>query len=366
MSSMRIAGVPNRVVTDYLRHLLTSGKAGAVLTLRRCEDTGSYDYGLITDPDGLAYAVPLDPVMPVNGGEVLTDVTPSKVKVAAVLRPCEVRAFVERVKREQGSMENVMIISQTCSGTYPLQMAANRTLEEKLPEYFEAAEQGEIPEGIRPTCAACEHFVPGNTDITVSLAGEKDSSGSCVLYFNTEEGMASAEGFEGQMEDGEYDPGMVEKLLEKRLYAKDKLYASLMDGKKGLDALVDTFGKCVGCHGCGHVCPICYCVMCDFESRNFDYDMPSFEKELKQKKALRLPPDTIFFQLGRLTHMSFSCVGCGLCSDVCPADIPVSQVFKRIGEQTAGLFEYIAGRDVEEPIPVMVFKEEELLEFDKD
>ena len=366
MSNMRIAGTPNQAVTAFLRHLLTSGKAGAVLTLRRSEDTGSYDYGLITDPDGLAYAAPLDPVMPVNGGEVLTDLTPSMVKIAAVLRPCEVRAFVELVKREQGSMKNVIIISPTCSGTYPLQMAANRTLEGKLPEYFETAAEGEIPEGIRPTCAACEHFVPGNTDITVSLAGDKDSAESCVLYFNTEEGAASAEGFEGLKADGEYDPGMVAELLEKRLKAKEKLYASILDGKKGIDALVDTFGKCVGCHGCGHVCPICYCVICDFESRNFDYAMPYFEKELEHKNALRLPPDTIFFHLGRLTHMSFSCVGCGLCSDVCPVDIPVSQVFKRTGEQTAGLFEYVAGRDVEESIPVLVYKEEEFLEIGED
>ena len=94
--------------------------------------------------------------------------------------------------------------------------------------------------------------------------------------------------------------------------------------------------------------------------------MPYFEKELEQKNALRLPPDTIFFHLGRLTHMSFSCVGCGLCSDVCPVDIPVSQVFKRTGEQTAGLFEYVAGRDVEESIPVLVYKEEEFLEIGED
>ena len=258
-------------------------------------------------------------------------------------------------------MENVIIISQTCGGAYPLQMAANRTLEGKIAEYFKVVSEGGIPEGIRPTCAACEHFVPGNTDITVSIAGEHGT-----LYLNTEKGKAAAEGFKGEKEESEFDPAVVSGLLEKRLAAKEELYASMMDGKQGLDALVDTFGKCVGCHGCGHVCPICYCVMCDFESRNFDYDMPYFEKELAQKRALRMPPDTMFFHLGRLTHMSFSCVGCGLCSDVCPAGIPVSKVFKRTGEQTAGLFEYVAGRDVDESIPVMVFKEEEFLELGED
>jgi formate dehydrogenase subunit beta len=61
--------------------------------------------------------------------------------------------------------------------------------------------------------------------------------------------------------------------------------------------------------------------------------------------------------------MSFSCVGCGQCSDVCPADIPVASVFKSTGEQTAKIFDFIPGRDVDEEIPVMIFKEEEFPEL---
>ena len=61
--------------------------------------------------------------------------------------------------------------------------------------------------------------------------------------------------------------------------------------------------------------------------------------------------------------MSFSCVGCGQCSDVCPVDIPVASVFKKTGEETAALFDYVPGRDSEESIPVMVFKEEEFEEL---
>lgn len=366
MSNIRIAASPEKTLRDYLRHLLESGKAGAVLTLRKREDTGSYDYGLISDPEGLDHAAPLAPVMPVNGGEILSEVTPSRTTVAAVLKPCEIRAFVERVKREQGSMENVLIISYTCGGAYPLQMAANRSLEDKLHEYFETISEGDIPEGIRPVCGACEHFVPKNADITVSLACQKDSTSSCTLYLNTEAGVVSSEGFEGDSDGDDFDGETVSPLLKKRLAAKEGLYASMKSDKTGLDSLVDTFGKCVGCHGCGHVCPICYCVMCDFESRNFDYNAQYYEKELEQKKALRLPPDTVLFHLGRLTHMSFSCVGCGLCSDVCPVNIPVSQIFNRTGEETAGLFDYTAGMDPEEPIPVMVFKEEEFLEIGED
>ena len=49
-----------------------------------------------------------------------------------------------------------------------------------------------------------------------------------------------------------------------------------------------------------------------------------------------------------------------MCSDVCPVGIPVAAVFRKTGEKTAALFDYVPGRDVEESIPVMVYKEEEL------
>ena len=61
--------------------------------------------------------------------------------------------------------------------------------------------------------------------------------------------------------------------------------------------------------------------------------------------------------------MSFSCVGCGQCTDVCPADIPVASIFKKIGEETAGMFDFVPGRSVEEQIPVMIYKEEEFPEL---
>jgi formate dehydrogenase subunit beta len=200
-------------------------------------------------------------------------------------------------------------------------------------------------------------------DVTVSVAGDSTSTAACHIYLNTERARELAQGLEGQQSDDAFDPAATEKVYAKRIEEKEKLFASLTPAGEGLDGLIEVFGKCIGCHGCGHVCPICYCLLCDFESRSFDYDTPYFEKELAGKGALRLPPDTIFFHLGRMTHMSFSCVGCGVCSDTCPVGIPVAAVFKKVGEHTASLFEYVPGRDVEEAIPVMVFKEEEFHEL---
>jgi formate dehydrogenase subunit beta len=363
MGSIKLDMSAPKAVTALLAYLLDSGKVSAVLTPRRDRDTGAYDIGLVADQAGLADATPLAPVMVANTGQVLSSLTPAGKPLAVVLKPCELRAFVERVKREQGALDNLLTISYTCGGVFPLEKVIEDTFTDTIPAYLKRVASGEVIDGVRETCTACEHFVPMTADVTVSIAGDAASTAACRIYLNTERARELVQGLEGEHSEDEFDPAMTAKILARRTAEKQRLFASISPAGDGLDGLIEIFGKCVGCHGCGRVCPICYCLLCDFESRSFDYDLPYFEKELAGKRALRLPPDTIFFHLGRMTHMSFSCVGCGLCSDTCPVGIPVATVFKKVGEHTSSLFDYVPGRDVEEAIPVMVFKEEEFNEL---
>jgi formate dehydrogenase subunit beta len=362
MSSIKLDMSAHEGAVAFLSRLLAKGKISAVLTPRRDPETGSYDIGLVTEEAGLRNAVPVDPVMIANAGQILSSLTPPAKPIAAVLKPCELRGFIERVKREQGSMENLLTISYTCGGVFGLDTVIKDNFADSIPGYFKQIASGGIVEGTRETCRACEYFVPSNADVMISIAADPASTSSCNIYLNSERARELAGELDGTVSDDDFDTALTLRLAAGRKAEKEKLFESLA-GSGGLDGLIEVFGKCVGCHGCSRVCPICYCLLCDFESRSFDYDFPYFEKELAEKKALRLPPDTIFFHLGRMTHMSFSCVGCGLCSDVCPVGIPVASMFKRVGEHTASLFDYVAGRDVEESIPVMVFKEEEFNEL---
>ena len=75
-----------------------------------------------------------------------------------------------------------------------------------------------------------------------------------------------------------------------------------------------------------------------------------------------MPPRTLLFHLGRLTHMGISCVACGTCSEVCPADIPISSVFKLVGEAIEKRFDYVPGEDPAEEVPLLKFELEELEE----
>jgi formate dehydrogenase subunit beta len=73
-----------------------------------------------------------------------------------------------------------------------------------------------------------------------------------------------------------------------------------------------------------------------------------------------MPTDTVFYHITRMAHMSLSCVGCGQCSNACPNDIPVMELFRSMAHQVQASFDYEAGRNPEEAPPLAVFKEDEL------
>jgi len=60
--------------------------------------------------------------------------------------------------------------------------------------------------------------------------------------------------------------------------------------------------------------------------------------------------------------MSTACVGCGQCSNACPNDIPVAELFMTISQRTQKAFDYQAGRSLDEKPPLSVFKEDEFEE----
>jgi len=75
-----------------------------------------------------------------------------------------------------------------------------------------------------------------------------------------------------------------------------------------------------------------------------------------------MPTDTLFYHLTRLAHMSTACVGCGQCSNACPNDIPVMELFRMVAHRTQAAFGYRAGADPCQPPPLTEFREREFEE----
>jgi formate dehydrogenase (coenzyme F420) beta subunit len=110
------------------------------------------------------------------------------------------------------------------------------------------------------------------------------------------------------------------------------------------------------------VCPICYCKTCVFKSGLFDHNPTQFAHWSKQKGALRMPADTTLFHMTRLNHMALSCVGCGMCTEACPAELPVGMVFRAIGQRVQETFDYTPGLSIEDALPLVTFKADEWTE----
>jgi formate dehydrogenase subunit beta len=346
-------------LTEFLRFLLESGKVKGVFSLTKVSESGGVAYSLITDPAALKEALPLFPLMPVDAAKVLSRlslVESATEPVAAVVRPCELRALVELIKRNQGSLDNLLLISSTCGGVYPLETGINGDIEEKLPQYWELVKKGEIAPDIRPACAACEHFVPYNADITFALIGNEDLDKRCVIHLNTAKGEQFAHGFAGEFSEGEVKSGIIDGLKSKRQAKKQELFGEF--GINDLD-IQKFFEKCIGCHNCSKVCPVCYCHICFFDSGGDEHDQYYYETELEKRGYVPVLPAPIFYQLVRLFHVSMSCIGCGLCGDVCPVNIPLWAVALKTGEAVQKAFNYLPGRDINEGLPVTTFKPEE-------
>jgi formate dehydrogenase subunit beta len=108
-----------------------------------------------------------------------------------------------------------------------------------------------------------------------------------------------------------------------------------------------------------NVCPICYCKTCVFKSNVFEHEPMKYIGWANRKGAFRLPADTSLFHLTRLNHMALSCVGCGMCTQACPADLPVGVVFRSVGHHLQEVFAYLPGRSADEVLPLITFEEDE-------
>ncbi|KPJ60827.1 MAG: hypothetical protein AMJ46_05050 [Latescibacteria bacterium DG_63] len=352
-------------IRQLLKSLLEKGKIEGVLTLVKVNGKG-VSYSLVKDPAMLDQAEPFHPWMPSNGGRQLSRLTlidPLPRLVAAVLRPCELRAFVELIKLEQARRENILLISSTCGGVYPIATLNEEDAEDRPSRYWEALKTGENLSDSRDSCRACNHFLPYTADLTVSLVGKDNLDERCTIFVNSELGQGFLEDVEGEWGQGAIETEEIVKLKAEREAERARQHDELKLESLGLEGLVKLFGRCIGCRNCREVCPICYCKLCDFDSLKYENEPLWFQRELDDRHGLRVPPGTILRHLGRLIHMSVSCVGCGMCSDVCPVDIPIASLFNSVGEATQKLFSYVPGKDESDELPQAKVEMKELEEL---
>ena len=351
-------------IKDFLMKAMEKGVFDAVLIPMKVPAGDSYVYVLIKDKALVKDADPLPPVMSVQGGKAVSSVTrlgKGNLKIAAVMRPCEVRATNELEKNEQVNPENITLISIDCPGVLPLHDFTSNP-EEGL-AVFEQAEKKHDDTKMRPVCQICDNSSLIAGDLHIGTLGAAKDSVFLIAHSHKGQEVLQTLQLSSKGSLASWKKQVQEK-VENKKKQRSMTHKQLKKQIGGLENLIDTFSRCLNCHNCMRACPVCFCRLCYFDSEKVKNVREDYMQQAQEKGTLRFPPDTTLFHIGRMTHMSVSCVSCGACEDACPVSLPVAQVFSMIADETQGLFEYLAGRNREEPLPMKTFKEDELHEME--
>jgi formate dehydrogenase subunit beta len=356
---------------DFFRSILQLEDISAILVPQHLPAKNVVMPTLVTDPKQLNGTDPLTPVFPLNAAKIVSRLTrkPMGAKVAVILRPCEIRAFVELVKLKQGRIEEVVLVGIDCLGAFKngdyLQIAGEKETEFTSRFYKDALSGKKLTlEGfdLAPACKACENPVPYGADILIGLFGI-DTDKQLLVQARTLKGEDVFKNLKlSETEEPPERAAAVESLIAERTAYRDKMFAETAEATDSLEKLNTYFAECVNCYNCRVACPVCYCKECVFVTDVFNHDPVQYLRWANRKGLIKMPTDTVFYHLTRMAHMSMACVGCGQCTNACPNNIPVMELFRNISYRTQKAFGYEAGRSIEEDPPLSVFREDELTE----
>jgi formate dehydrogenase subunit beta len=373
-----LEGKIDGVISSFLKSLLKEEVVEAIVIPKALPSQDGFVQTLIRDPEKLNGVCVLSPTMPVQSARVISNLSVKNLgkKVAAVLKPCEIRAAIELAKFLQVKMDNLYLIGIDCPGTFEVADYAKMVQEGKggeslTKDLLKGMEKGEIfpPSGyaFRTACQMCEYPVVDSTlrvpqaDIILKLFGYKADQEIGIEIGDKLAKEIEEKGILSFLENGSPSRAeVVSKVIAERTKRRDSIFQEFKGIVNDLQAFLDRFSTCVRCHNCMVACPICYCKECVFRTAVFEHEGDQFLRWADRKGGIRMPTDTLIFHLVRMSHMVTSCIGCGLCDSACPSRLPVATLFRSVGDRIQKMFQYVPGRNVEEVPPVATFKEEEL------
>lgn len=98
----------------------------------------------------------------------------------------------------------------------------------------------------------------------------------------------------------------------------------------------EQFSKCIRCYACRNVCPVCFCEECMAEQLDPQW----------LYRSVNISENTTW-HIMRAFHLAGRCTGCGECERVCPMNIPLMLLNKKLEKEIKELFDYTPGIDPE-------------------
>ncbi|HNR12439.1 MAG TPA: 4Fe-4S dicluster domain-containing protein [Thermodesulfobacteriota bacterium] len=245
-----------------------------------------------------------------------------KKKVGVVVKGCDSRTIIQFMQERLIDREKVKVIGVPCRGVISVKKVSDAVKHqiieavsfngENITVKTRSGEQSFAVLDVAPEkCASCQVMTPLQVDC---LAGEP-----------IESDRPEEKWFEDVRE------------LEKQSLEERKAFWE------------EEFDKCIRCYACRNACPLCVCQdHCIVESRDPHWVTQQADRTSK-----------FMFHMIHGLHLAGRCTGCSECERVCPMDIPVAKIKKKINMELKELFGYVPGMNPDDKPPLYIFQVEE-------
>ena len=248
--------------------------------------------------------------------------TEVKGRVGIVAKGCDSRSIVSLIQDKQVARENIVIMGISCPGLIDL----------KKVELLLGRDRDELDDITRD-----------GDKVVITVDGKETEFPTTKLLFDN---CLSCEFPAPQEYDvllGEASPSVADLAA-----SREKIETlEAMPQEQRWKFWKDEFSRCIRCYACRSVCPSCFCKRC-------------FVEESEPQWVLSGPrwQDNLMFQVIRNIHVAGRCTDCGECERVCPVNIPLRSLAKKMYELVDELFQFKAGMD-KEASPLMSHYEQE-------
>jgi len=308
------------IMKSRAKELLADGTVARVLGWKK----GEFDYdctpGVFASEKEIDEKLIYNSLCQSNLSKYLIEESRKEGKVAVFLKPCDTYSFNQLLKEHRLHRDHIYVIGVACEDKIDIDTIKAKGIEGIL-------------------TISCENEeVKIQTLYGEEVLAKKEAMNDRCLTCKSKKHMVYDEliGEEGEVLDSNrFD--MVEKI--ERMTSEERF--AFWQGE---------LSRCIRCNACRNVCPACSCETCVFDNP---------ESGVENKAAANSFEENMFHII-RAFHVAGRCTDCGECSRVCPQNIPLHLINRKIIKDINEFYgEYQAGADEMLP-PLNEFKKSDV------